>query len=62
MREKLHIRLPEDDEHGPNPYDSKTMPIDLPTNAWLASWQWWITALVAGCFIAGSAWWRSQGG
>jgi hypothetical protein len=57
---KLNIRLPDDE--GPNPYDSKTMPKDLPRNQWLVSWQWWVGALVAGAFIAGSAWWRGRGG
>jgi hypothetical protein len=46
MPDKPSIRLPEDDEHGPNPYDSKTMPKDLPKNAWLTSWTWWATIIV----------------
>lgn len=47
MREKLNIRLPTDE--GPNPYDSKTMPNDLPKNAWLTSWGWWVSiVLLAG--------------
>jgi len=43
MREKLNIRLPGDE--GPNPYDSKTTPQDLPKNAWLTSWVWWVTII-----------------
>ena len=38
---KLSIRLPEDDEHEPNPYDSRTNPKDLLKNRWL----WWIGVL-----------------
>lgn len=43
---KLHIRLPTD--HGPNPYDSKTMPADLPENKWLVSLGWWATIIALG--------------
>ena len=57
---KPEIRLPDDE--GPNPYDSKTTPNDLPKNEWLVSWEWWIGALAAGVFVAWSAWWRSRGG
>jgi len=47
---KLNIRLPSDP--GPNPYDSKTMPSDLPENKWLVSIGWWATILaLAGGFV-----------
>lgn len=49
---KPNIRLPDDD--GPNPYDSTTKPSDLPKNAWLTSWRWWlaIILLAVGALIA----------
>lgn len=43
---KIHIRLPTD--HGPNPYDSRTQPRDLPKNEWLVSWGWWFTIIALG--------------
>lgn len=48
---KPQIRLPDDE--GPNPYDSKTVPKDLPKNAWLTSWGWWlsIALLAAGALL-----------
>ena len=51
---KLHVRLPSDDEHEPNPYDSKTNPKDLLKNRWLWDWKWWagIVAVVAGLTLA----------
>jgi hypothetical protein len=51
---KLNIRLPEDDDHGPNPYDSKTNPKDLIQNRWLWDWKWWvgIISVVAGLALA----------
>lgn len=47
---KPQIRLPTD--HGPNPYDSKTMPSDLHENKWLVSVGWWFTVLaLTGGFV-----------
>jgi hypothetical protein len=44
---KLHIRLPEDDEHGPNPYDSKTEWKHTQPR-WKWDWTWWLTIIVLG--------------
>ncbi len=44
-REKLNIRLPEDDNHGPNPYDSKT-PLIHQSPRWLWDWKWWLGIIV----------------
>ena len=38
---KPHIRLPGDDDHGPNPYSSKTEVKELQKNRWLWDWRWW---------------------
>lgn len=48
---KLNIRLPEDDDHEPNPYDSKTNPKDLLKNRWLWDWTWWAGIVVAGLVL-----------
>jgi hypothetical protein len=48
---KLNIRLPEDDDHGPNPYDSKTNPKDLIQNRWLWDWKWWAGIIVLGLVL-----------
>ncbi|HUR21491.1 MAG TPA: hypothetical protein VMZ90_11820 [Vicinamibacterales bacterium] len=48
---KLNIRLPEDDHHGPNPYDSKT-PLIHQSPRWLWDWEWWITGIVSGTVMA----------
>lgn len=46
------IRLPQDDEHGPNPYDSRT-PIKSLGPRWLSDWTWWvrIAALAIGIVV-----------
>lgn len=49
---KPQIRLREDDEHGPNPYDSRTPIKDLGPE-WLSSWTWWLRiALLAIGIVA----------
>lgn len=60
MPVKPNIRLP--DDAGPNPYDSKTTPNDLPKNEWLVSWKWWATGLAVSTFSLLSLWWRTRGG
>lgn len=44
---KPQIRLPEDDQHGPNPYDSKSALKDLRPK-WLSSWGWWVAVILGG--------------
>jgi hypothetical protein len=44
---KLNIRLPEDDDHGPNPYDSKTE-FKHTQPRWLWDWTWWVGIIVLG--------------
>lgn len=56
MKEKLHIRLPSDDQHGPNPYDSKT-PIEELTPRWLRDWKWWVSiAIISVVFYMVRVW------
>lgn len=50
MSPKLNIRLPEDDRHGPNPYDSKT-PLKHQSPRWLWDWHWWIAIIVGGTIM-----------
>lgn len=47
---KLNIRLPEDDEHGPNPYDSKTE-FKHTQPRWLWDWSWWVGIIVLGLVL-----------
>lgn len=44
---KLNIRLPEDDEDGPNPYDSKT-DVKHQYPRWVWDWRVWAGAIVFG--------------
>lgn len=57
-REKLNIRLPGDD--GPNPYDSRTQPKDLPGNQWLVSWQFWVKVAVLAAAATVFLWMRTK--
>lgn len=51
---KLNIRLPSDT--GPNPYDSRTSPTDLPENKWLVSVGWWATIIMLGLGFVFGRW------
>jgi hypothetical protein len=56
---KLHIRLPEDDEDGPNPYDSKT-PFKETQPRWLWDWRIWVAAICFGLAYAVVVWFNRQ--
>jgi hypothetical protein len=46
-RDKLNIRLPEDDEDGPNPYDSRT-DVKHQFPRWIWDWRVWSGAICVG--------------
>lgn len=47
---KLNIRLPSDDDHGPNPYDSKT-PLKHQSPRWLWDWTWWVAIIIGAAVL-----------
>lgn len=57
---KLNIRLPSDDDHGPNPYDSKTPPKAL-APAWLSSWGWWFQIIAMGAGLVAVRYYMNGG-
>lgn len=57
MREKLNIRLPSDDEHEPNPWDSKT---EFKGPRWLWDWTFWLQLIAGGVTIGLIAWFKTK--